>query len=124
MHPDRPNVVRVLLGEAVPRATPACGEVVVLQANVDDLLPELVPDVLDACLRAGALDAWVEPIQMKKGRPGLLLSVLARPADEARLADVLLRHSTTLGVRVQRQVALRARSRDPRGAGRGPGRSA
>ena len=83
---------------------PGSGEVVELRANVDDLLPELVPDVLEACLRAGALDAWVEPIQMKKGRPGLLLSVLARPADEARLADTLLRHSSTLGVRVQRQT--------------------
>jgi len=103
-HPDRPNVVRVVLGDAVPAADLDLGEVVVLQANVDDLLPELVPDVLEACLRAGALDAWVEPIQMKKGRPGLLLGVLARPADEARLADTLLRHSTTLGVRVQRQV--------------------
>jgi len=104
VHPDRPNVVRVILGEVLPAGDPDLGEVVVLRANVDDLLPELVPDVLDACLRAGALDAWVEPIQMKKGRPGLLLSVLARPADEALLADALLRHSTTLGVRVQRQV--------------------
>lgn len=103
-HPDRPNVLRVVLGEAVETDPPGMGEVVVLQANVDDLLPELVPDVLDACLRAGALDAWVEQIQMKKGRPGLLLGVLARPDDEARLADTLLRHSTTLGVRVQRQV--------------------
>ena len=103
-HPDRPNVLRVVLGEAIETGPPGMGEVVVLQANVDDLLPELVPDVLDACLRAGALDAWVEQIQMKKGRPGLLLGVLARPDDEARLADTLLRHSTTLGVRVQRQV--------------------
>ena len=103
-HADRPNVVRVVLGETVPASDPDLGEVVVLQSNVDDLLPELVPDVLEACLQAGALDAWVEPIHMKKGRPGLLLGVLARPADEAQLADTLLRHSTTLGVRVQRQV--------------------
>jgi uncharacterized protein (TIGR00299 family) protein len=103
-HADRPNVARVVLGESVSTGEPGLGEVVVLQANVDDLLPELVPDVLHACLQAGALDAWIEPIQMKKGRPGLLLSVLARPADEARLADTLLRHSTTLGVRVQRQA--------------------
>ena len=103
-HADRPNVVRVVLGAAASTAVPGRGEVVELRANVDDLLPELVPDVLEACLRAGALDTWVEPIQMKKGRPGLLLSVLARPADEARLADTLLRHSSTLGVRVQRQT--------------------
>jgi len=102
-HADRPNLVRVVLGEEIA-AAPGLGEVLELQANVDDLLPELVPDVLEACLRAGALDAWVEPIQMKKGRPGLLLNVLARPADEGRLADTLLRHSTTLGVRVHRQT--------------------
>jgi len=107
-HPDRPNIVRVVLGDAVEidgaPGGPRVGEVVVIAANVDDLVPELVPDVLEACLAAGALDAWAEPIQMKKGRPGLLLRVLGRPEDERLLAETLLRHSTTLGVRVQRHL--------------------
>lgn len=103
--PGRPNVVRVLLGEEVRDVEAAAGthEVVLLEANVDDLVPELVPDVIDACLAAGALDAWSTPIHMKKGRPGLLLSVLGRPADEGVLAATLLEHSTSLGVRVRRQ---------------------
>jgi hypothetical protein len=98
---DRPNVLRVTIGEAaeVPGRT---GDVALLQANVDDLLPELVPDVIEACFARGALDVWTTPIQMKKGRPGVLLSVLGRPADERELAETLLRHSSTLGVRVQR----------------------
>jgi uncharacterized protein (TIGR00299 family) protein len=100
-HPDRPNIVRVTIGEAAGRRT-GRGEVVLLQANVDDLVPELVPDVLEACVAAGAIDVWTAPIQMKKARPGVLLSVLGRPEDERALAETLLRHSSTLGVRVQR----------------------
>jgi pyridinium-3,5-bisthiocarboxylic acid mononucleotide nickel chelatase len=103
-HADRPNVVRVVLGEAAAESDPGLSEVVVLEANVDDLLPEIVPDVIEACLAAGAIDGWTAPIQMKKGRPGLLLSVLGRPDDERRLAETLLRHSSTLGVRVRRQA--------------------
>lgn len=106
----RPNVVRVLLGTAT-QTSPADDQVVVLEANVDDMIPELVPDVLTACLEAGAIDAWAQPIHMKKARPGLLLAVLAKPEDERTLAEVLLRHATTLGVRVQpatRHVADRA----------------
>jgi uncharacterized protein (DUF111 family) len=93
--------VRVTIGEAVAGRS-GHGEVVLLQANVDDLIPELVPDVLDACVAAGAIDVWTAPIQMKKARPGVLLSVLGRPEDERALAETLLRHSSTLGVRVQR----------------------
>jgi uncharacterized protein (TIGR00299 family) protein len=100
-HPDRPNVVRVTIGETVDRSA-GRGEVVLLQANIDDLVPELVPDVLEACVAAGAIDVWTAPIQMKKARPGVLLSVLGRPDDERALAETLLRHSSTLGVRVQR----------------------
>jgi uncharacterized protein (TIGR00299 family) protein len=100
---ERPNVCRVFVGTS-PDAEPSLEPVVQLEANVDDLVPELVPDVLAACFAAGALDAWAQPIQMKKGRPGLLLCVLARPADERRLAETLLRHATTLGVRVRAQT--------------------
>jgi pyridinium-3,5-bisthiocarboxylic acid mononucleotide nickel chelatase len=103
-HIDRPNILRVVVGDASAGSEQDLPEVVVLEANVDDLMPELVPDVIDACLIAGAIDAWTVPIQMKKARPGLLLSVLARPHDERRLAETLLRHSSTLGVRVRRHA--------------------
>jgi pyridinium-3,5-bisthiocarboxylic acid mononucleotide nickel chelatase len=104
VHEDRPNILRVVIGHATDRARPTLPEVVLIDANVDDLVPELVPDVIEACLAAGALDAWTAPIQMKKGRPALLLSVLGRPDDEARLAETVLRHSSSLGVRVRRHV--------------------
>jgi uncharacterized protein (TIGR00299 family) protein len=93
-----PNVVRVLLGEAVeerPMAT-----VSLIEANLDDLSPELVPDAAEACFAAGALDVWATPVQMKKGRPGIVLSALARPADERRVAEAVLRETSTLGLRI------------------------
>jgi uncharacterized protein (TIGR00299 family) protein len=107
---ERPNVCRVLIGQLDETAAHD-EDVVQLEANVDDMLPELVPDVLAACMDAGALDAWAEPIHMKKGRPGLLLGVLARADDQRRLAETVLRHATTLGVRIRpvaRVVADRA----------------
>ncbi len=95
---SRPNLLRVVLGTR--RAPVPTADVVVLEANLDDLLPELVPDAVDACREAGALDVWTVPVQMKKGRPGVLLSAVARPDAERAVAEALLVHSSTLGVRV------------------------
>ena len=97
--PDRPNVVRVVLG-TVERA--ATGDVVLLETNLDDLSPELVPDAVERCFSAGALDVWTVPAQMKKGRPGVVLSALARPGSEADVARALLEETSALGVRVHR----------------------
>jgi len=96
----RPNVVRVVLGRSIE--TPELHEVLLLEANVDDMVPELVPDAADRCREAGAIDVWTSPAAMKKGRPGLILSALARPDAELPVATALLEHSTTLGVRVAR----------------------
>jgi uncharacterized protein (TIGR00299 family) protein len=96
---DRPNVVRVVLGTEAGRPT---GRVVLLETNLDDFPAELVPDAAERCFAAGALDVWTVPAQMKKGRPGLVLSVLARPDAEAALARVLLEETSALGVRVSR----------------------
>lgn len=98
--PVRPNVLRVVLGESA--STEVTHEVVVLETNIDDLVPELVPDALQRVLQAGAVDVWVTPVQMKKGRPGILVSALTLPADEEAVAAALLEHTTTLGVRVSR----------------------
>jgi uncharacterized protein (TIGR00299 family) protein len=97
--PERANVVRVLLGHEV-----GAGEtdVVLLETNLDDLVPELVPDAVEGCFAAGALDVWTAPIVMKKGRPGVVLSALARPAAEAAVARAILEETTALGVRVSR----------------------
>jgi pyridinium-3,5-bisthiocarboxylic acid mononucleotide nickel chelatase len=92
-----PNVARLWLGEPEPSSR---GGLVQLETNIDDMNPQLYPAVSDALFAAGAKDVWLTPIQMKKGRPGVLLGVLG-PADrEAALADVILRQTTTLGVRV------------------------
>jgi uncharacterized protein (TIGR00299 family) protein len=93
-----PNLVRVLVGEAT--AAPAYATVSLVETNLDDLSPELVPDAAEACFAAGALDVWATPVQMKKGRPGIVLSALARPADERRVAEALLRETSTLGLRI------------------------
>jgi uncharacterized protein (TIGR00299 family) protein len=94
---DRPNVLRVLVGTAAEAAT---GEIVVLETNLDDLNPELVPDAVERCFAAGALDVWTVAAQMKKGRPGFVLSALARPADQQAVALAILEETSALGVRV------------------------
>jgi len=96
----RPNVVRVVLG--VSSRIPELHEVVLLEANLDDMVAELVPDASERCVEAGAIDVWTSPAAMKKGRPGVILSALARPDAEMPVATALLEHSTTLGVRVAR----------------------
>jgi uncharacterized protein (TIGR00299 family) protein len=95
--PDRPNVLRVVLGAETHR--PA-GRVVLLETNLDDFPPELVPDALERCFEAGALDVWTVPVQMKKGRPGFVVSVLARPEAQGAIARALLEETSALGVRV------------------------
>ncbi len=94
---DRANVLRVVLGE--PAAAPLTDRVEVLEAQVDDMPGEWVPPCLDALLAAGALDAWATPVLMKKGRPGLLLGALAPPQLGDRVAEAMVRHATTFGVR-------------------------
>ena len=76
-------------------------DVVELLANLDDMTPEWVAHVLDRLLAEGALDAWLTPAVMKKGRPGWVLHVLAHPATESSLTRVLFRETSTLGVRRQ-----------------------
>ncbi len=94
-----PNVVRVIMGEG--RAAEAAGAPVSLvEANLDDLLPELLPDAAGACFAAGAVDVWTTPAHMKHGRPGFVLSALARPGEEAAVAEAVLRETSSLGVRI------------------------
>jgi uncharacterized protein (TIGR00299 family) protein len=98
--PDRPNVVRAVLGTGA--TTAATGEVVLLETNLDDLVPELVPDAVERCFEAGALDVWSVPGQLKKGRPGIVLSALARPGAEHDVARAMLEETSALGIRVAR----------------------
>ena len=107
---DRANVVRVVLGTLVEGTErPRDERLHVLECNVDDLDPRVWPDVLARLLEAGAADAWLTPILMKKGRPAHTLSVLCQPADRTLLQDLVMTLTTTFGVRehVVERTALR-----------------
>ncbi len=98
---DRPNLVRVLLGTEIAGDTGGTRRPAVLvECTLDDLSGELVADAATACLAAGALDAWVTAVQMKKGRPGVVLTAVVRPNREREVSEAMLRHTTTLGVRI------------------------
>jgi uncharacterized protein (TIGR00299 family) protein len=109
---DRPNVLRVLVGAPIGQpAAPAAAEVVRVEANLDDMSPELVGPLVEALLAAGAVDAWSAPIVMKKGRPALEVTALAPPDALAAVERAFFLNSTTLGVRTQpmaRAVLARA----------------
>jgi uncharacterized protein (TIGR00299 family) protein len=94
---DTPNVLRVLVGEA--DAAPVAHDVVVIEAEIDDMNPQIFGVVMDRLLAAGALDVFYTAIQMKKNRPGTLLSVIAQPDARERLTALVFRETTTIGVR-------------------------
>ena len=97
-----PNIVRVLIGQRTEAVLSPEEGPLVLETNLDDLLPEFVPDVIEACLAAGAVDVWSTPAGMKHGRPGITLSALVAPTYERAVAETMLRHTTALGLRVRR----------------------
>jgi len=92
---DRPNVLRMTLGEEAER-----GGLWVIEANLDDCPGQLVARAIEAALAAGAKDAWAAPLTMKKGRPGMLLGALAAADRREAVARVFLDETTTLGVRL------------------------
>jgi uncharacterized protein (TIGR00299 family) protein len=100
---DRPNVLRATLGERVESAGThthaGSSELQVLEANLDDMSPQLFGRLFERLLESGALDVWAVPVLMKKGRPGQLLGVLAESARSDALRRILFEESTTLGVR-------------------------
>ncbi|MCC7384254.1 MAG: LarC family nickel insertion protein [Deltaproteobacteria bacterium] len=105
--PDRPNIVRALLGRRAQAVlTPSDGDCVI-EANLDDLNPQHLGGLERALFAAGAHDVWSQPISMKKGRVGLLVAALAPETVRDAIADAFLMHSTTLGVRVTPVVRLR-----------------
>jgi uncharacterized protein (TIGR00299 family) protein len=100
--PGHANVLRLTIGEArsaVLAVNTASDIVTVLEANLDDMNPQVFGYVMDRLLEQGALDVFAMPVQMKKNRPGALLTVLAKPEDAARLTQIIFTETTTLGVR-------------------------
>ena len=103
---NSPNVLRLTVGEttATQHESPfPMEEITVLEANVDDMTPQVFGYVLEQALQSGALDAFGTPVQMKKSRPGMLLTVLCRTEDSQRLTKFILAETTTLGVRMRQE---------------------
>ncbi len=94
---SRPNLLRALLLESMPEADH--DECLVLECNLDDTIPELLGSLTTSLLAAGALDVFLTPVQMKKQRPGALLTVLCRPEQRDSMCDLIFRESTTFGIR-------------------------
>jgi uncharacterized protein (DUF111 family) len=100
--PSGPNVVKVLIG-----STPSGGaiekyardSVILLSTNIDDMDPRIYPYVTEKLFEAGAKDVWLTPVTMKKGRPGIVLSVLCTNDVEEALVTIIFTETTTLGVR-------------------------
>ncbi|MGE3909522.1 MAG: nickel pincer cofactor biosynthesis protein LarC [Chloroflexota bacterium] len=92
-------------GDAAP-AIPSADEIVVIEANLDDMTPEMLGYAMERLLEAGALDVYFSAIQMKKNRPGTLLGVMARPGQARELAQLILRETSTLGVRLRRSERI------------------
>jgi uncharacterized protein (TIGR00299 family) protein len=108
--PRHANVLRLTVGEARADAQVAEETVIVLEANLDDMTPQVFGYVMERALAAGALDVFGTPVQMKKSRPGMMLTVLARPQDAQQLARLIFAETTTLGIRTReekRQCLLR-----------------
>jgi len=107
--PGHPNVVRLTIGEAdleFLAAKTGSETITVIEANLDDLNPQVFGYVMDRLLEEGALDAFGMPVQMKKNRPGTLLTVLCKPEDANRLTQLLFSETTTLGVRRRDETRL------------------
>jgi uncharacterized protein (TIGR00299 family) protein len=103
---DFPNCLRIMLGEDTSASDQrSSGDVIVIEANIDDMTAQNFAYVMDKLLSAGALDVFTVPIQMKKGRPGHLLQVLADRQLSDALAQIVFRETTTIGIR--RHVAER-----------------
>jgi len=110
--PEHPNLLRITIGEAEPtsRANTSNDTIAVLEANLDDLSPQVLAYAMELLLAEGALDVFSVPVQMKKSRPGALLTVLAKLEDANRLTNTIFAETTTLGVRrrqEQRQTLSR-----------------
>ncbi len=100
--PDRPNVLRALLGETEDVSMPTTS-ITVVEANVDDMSPELLAPLIAKFIETGARDAFLTPILGKKGRPGYLITVLCDEDKLSAITDVYFEHSSTFGVRIRQE---------------------
>jgi pyridinium-3,5-bisthiocarboxylic acid mononucleotide nickel chelatase len=99
----QPNVLRIMIGEAAEKTVAGFDEeIAVIEANLDDMNPQIYGYFLEKALAAGALDVYTTPVQMKKNRPGTLLTVLCKPSDTNTLMSLIFAETTTFGARTYR----------------------
>jgi len=97
---DQPNVLRVFIGETADKNNTE--DIYSIETNIDDMNPQIYEDVFEKLFEKGALDVYMTNIIMKKGRPGILLTALSKKTDIEALSDIILTHTTALGVRIAR----------------------
>jgi pyridinium-3,5-bisthiocarboxylic acid mononucleotide nickel chelatase len=105
---ERPNVLRILIGEKTDGAN--VDSVAVIETNIDDMNPQMFEFVMETALASGALEVFFTPVQMKKNRPGILVTILCKPEQVETFSLMLLNHTTSIGVRhriEQRFIAIR-----------------
>src|SRR5262245_51602229 len=109
-YPKFPNALRAIIGELEDDADRTPSNVTVIEANIDDMNAQVFGYLMERALAAGALDIFYTPVQMKKNRPGVLLTLLCNPSDRERMTEIIFRETTTLGVRYrneQREILRR-----------------
>jgi uncharacterized protein (DUF111 family) len=92
-----PNVLRLVVGESTTVSTVM--RVAVIECEIDDMNPQIFGVLMERLQEAGALDVFYVPVQMKKNRPGTLVTIIAKPSDRSALTEVMFRESTTIGIR-------------------------
>ncbi|MEK6335025.1 MAG: nickel pincer cofactor biosynthesis protein LarC [Acidobacteriota bacterium] len=110
-HKQFPNVLRLFLGETEAGEVRDDESLLIIETNVDDMSPQLVGHVMERALELGALDCFLTPVQMKKNRPGMLISILCRPGEREKFLQVLFAETTTIGARSY-EVLRRALARE------------
>lgn len=103
-----PNVLRIWLGEELEQT--GSGDIILMETNIDDMNPQIYGYLMEKLFAENAIDVWLTPIQMKKNRPATMLSIIAPSVQESRLTELLMKETTTLGIRVRpvfRHIAAR-----------------
>ena len=98
---ERPNILRAILGDAL--VNEGAGSVEVLETTIDDMNPQLYGHLAEALFESGAAEVFLTPVQMKKGRPGVLVTALCDPRRSTAVVERLFAESSTIGVRVRRE---------------------
>ncbi|MCX8063746.1 MAG: nickel pincer cofactor biosynthesis protein LarC [Candidatus Hydrogenedentes bacterium] len=104
--PHHPNILRIFIGEYSENLPSQNDEIYIVETNLDDMPPELLPPAIEKLLLAGAIDAFITPILGKKGRPGYILTVMCHYEKLQKLQEIIFNHTTTFGLRYRKEPRL------------------